>query len=340
MIPKKSEIIEKAIEMWRLDQIKHGCGQLAEITPEYNELLESGYISSAKSELMRDSYRNIENTKDFYDFPTPFSFDIELGLRHGTFIAGSRGSGKSSLGKTIADMFLKKDYIIRVFDNSQTWRRSNIPNVVIIKPYSNFEPNYNESYVFDTSLLDIPQQKAFIENIVNREFNHTAMLSENERNWRIYVFEECELLLGTHEHSKKIMKVCALGRNLRMSYIAIAQRFQLVSTNLISLSGQLYIGSMHEQNDLKKIKNWLGDRTEDLKTLEVGEFIRYSNGKLDKMQTELFTPNIEPKMIIADPNPIEPLKPILSDSKVAVNFVAFLLWLSALLYAISHFGGF
>jgi hypothetical protein len=332
--PKKSEIIELAKQLYFNDMAKSGINNFND--PEPNELAESGYIQTAKSMLMRDQYKAQVESKDFYDLENDFQIDIELALRCGVFISGQRGCSKSNLAKTIADTFLKKGYVVRVFDNSQTWRRSSIPNLAIIKPYSNFEPQYNESYVFDISLLDIEQQKAFIENIVDREFNYTASLKENERNWRIYVFEECEILISTHDRSKKILRLCASGRNLKMSYIAVAQRFAMISTSLISLSGQLYLGMMHEFNDLKRAYNWLGENTKELQNLDVGDFIRYSNGKIDKMHTELFTPNIEPKMIIADPKPIEPLTPLpkTSDPKTTLNFIAFVMWFSAIVYVL------
>ena len=298
--PKKNEIIEKAIQIWKEDRFKKG--QPYELNPEIEELKEEGFLNQAQSELMRDSYRSAIENKDFFEMENfdSFQFDQHLGLTCGTFISGGRGCGKSSLAKTITDIFLKEGYVVRVFDNSQTWRRSNIPNLVIVKPYTNFEPQYGDSYVFDISMLDIEQQKAFIENVVDKEFQHTANLNENERNWRIYVFEECEILISTHERSKKILRLCATGRNLKLSYIAISQRFQIVSTNLISMSGQLYLGMMHEFNDLKRAYNWIGNSTKELAKLDVGQFIRYCKGNMAKMNVELFTSKTKPKMIITE----------------------------------------
>jgi hypothetical protein len=289
-------------------------------TPEYTELLESGYVSTARSMLMRDNHKAYIES-EFVDVPQDFYFDVELGLEQGTFVSGGRGCGKSSLTKTIVDMFFKQGYVVRIFDNSQSWRRSSIANLAIIKPYSNFEPQYNESYVFDISLLSLEQQKRFIENIVDNDFNYTASLNENERNWRVYVFEEAELLVGTHDHSKTILKLVATGRNFKLSYIAVAQRFAMVSTNLISLSGQLYLGRMHEQNDLKKAYNWLGNITKELRKLDVGEFLRYGKGNVTKMAVELFATETKPKLIGVESKSIlpQPIKP-----KQETNITAFL----------------
>jgi hypothetical protein len=301
MMPNKSMILEKAIELFHNDNARNGNPSF--ITPTEQELKENGCWQCALSELLRDNasadlaefktYAELENFAEF-------QFDIDLALQQGIFISGGRGCGKSSLTKTIVDRFLKQGYVIRVFDNSQTWRLSSVPNLAVIEPNSNFEPEYNENYVFDTSLLSIKEQKEFIENLVDREFVYTAKLSENARAWRIYVFEECELLLGTHEKSKELLKLCAVGRNLKMSYIAIAQRFQMISTNMISLCGQIYLGQCHEQNDLKKAYNWLGDKTKELTKLDVGQFIRYCKGQNTKMNVDYFETEIKPKLIMTE----------------------------------------
>jgi hypothetical protein len=53
--PNKQAILEKAKELWVKDQIRNGCSELAELNPEYKELLESGYIYAAQQELMRST---------------------------------------------------------------------------------------------------------------------------------------------------------------------------------------------------------------------------------------------------------------------------------------------
>jgi len=238
--PNRKAIIEKALELFHNERARRGDPAF-DTNPEVSELREGGYVSGARSMLMTDQYRSQIEGKDYTE-NLDFAFDVELGLKEGTFVSGGRGCGKSSLTKTIVDMFFKHGYVVRIFDNSQVWRSSSIANLAVIKPYSNFEPQYNESYVFDISLLSLEQQKSFIENIVDNDFNYTASLNENERNWRIYVFEEAELLIGTHDQSKPILRLVASGRNLSLSYVVVAQRFAMISTNLISLCGQFFLG--------------------------------------------------------------------------------------------------
>jgi energy-coupling factor transporter ATP-binding protein EcfA2 len=301
MMPNKSMILEKAIELFHIDRTRANEPSF-DITPTETELKENGYFAQAVSQLLRDNTSHaVQEWQDYaITEQTEFSFDLDLAIQQGIFVSGGRGCGKSSLTKTIVNRLLKRGYVIRVFDNSQTWRNSSVPNLAVIEPYTTFKPEYNLSYVMDTSLMSIKEQKEFIENLVSKEFIKTAKLSEKERNWRIYVFEECELLLGTHEKSKELLKLCAVGRNFKMSYIAIAQRFQMVSTNMISLCGQIFLGQCHEQNDLKKAYNWLGDKTKELTKLDVGQFIRYCKGESTKMNVDLFTTEIKPKIITTE----------------------------------------
>jgi hypothetical protein len=314
--PNKKAIIEKAIELFHNERCKNGDPAFA-ISPTEQELAENGFIQTAKSTLMMDQYRSEIEGKNYTENLEDFAFDVELGLKEGTFVSGGRGCGKSSLTKTIVDMFFEHGYVVRIFDNSQSWRRSSIANLVIIKPYSNFQPQYNESYVFDISLLSLEQQKRFIENIVDNDFNYTASLNENERNWRIYVFEEAELLIGTHDQSKPILKLVASGRNFNLSFVVVAQRFAMISTNLISLCGQLYLGTMHEQNDLKKAHNWLGKNVKELAKLDVGKFLRYSKGSITKMATELFTTETKSNLIDVESKSIIP-QPIKRKEEISV----------------------
>jgi len=75
--PKKDEIIQKALELWVRDQYRNGCGHLAEITPEYSELLESGYISAAQSELMRNLETKNEEWQNYNEKAVHFQKTLE-----------------------------------------------------------------------------------------------------------------------------------------------------------------------------------------------------------------------------------------------------------------------
>lgn len=72
-------------------------------------------------------------------------------------------------------------------------------------------------------------------------FSICASARKNYRNKiddpTVYVFEESEMLINSHSNSEPIKKLVHIGRNYKMSYIALAQRLATVSTSLISPSG-------------------------------------------------------------------------------------------------------
>lgn len=293
--PKKELIVERATELFFQNEWQNG--NKTSINPTLKELSESGYLAEAQTILMESEQRRYEqythnNTLDVKDL----IFDIELAKKRGTFISGNRGSGKSNLGKILVDKLLRQGYIVKVFDNSQTWRHSSVPNLRIVK--NNFgDIDFTKSCVFDLSMLYIKDQRRFVEYVVKTEFELQTQLPENQRQWMFYVFEECEMLVSTHNRSEEILRLACTGRNFKMSYIVLAQRLAMVSPSLISLCGQLHIGQAHEENDLKKLRNWLGNYVSELRDLTIGEFL-YKHGKYaEKIQTDKFTSNIKPKQI-------------------------------------------
>jgi len=66
--PNKQQIIDKATELYFEDCFKHGCQ--SPITPEVAELSESGFLSLAMSELMRDNTRHTAEQWSDYDAET------------------------------------------------------------------------------------------------------------------------------------------------------------------------------------------------------------------------------------------------------------------------------
>ena len=107
--------------------------------------------------------------------------------------------------------------------------------------------------------------------------------------------------------------------------MAIAQRLAKINVDLISLSNQLYIGKLHEANDLRKIRNWVSD-TEQLRVLEAGDFIRYSNGKTELVHVQPFEDTTEHDFITAAPRETVTATPQQADYGVLIKLgvIAFL----------------
>lgn len=287
--PTKQQIIEEATRLYFEDCFKNGCE--SPITPEIEELRESGFLSLAQSELMRDNVRREAEQWTEYNTQTenlekkPFSFDVEVALTQGTTICGGRGCGKTTLAKTIVQELQRQGVNVKIFDNSQAWLNSSVETVFAVTPHATVESSL-DSAVYDLSRLTPQEQRRFIEAQVKTDYYEAVNTAAELRNWRIYVFEEAEIILGKTV-SPIMQQLISVGRNFSLSYLAIAQRLARINVDLISLSGQLYVSRLHEQNDLNKIKNWVPN-TEQLKSLELGDFIKYSDGKTELVHVDKF----------------------------------------------------
>jgi energy-coupling factor transporter ATP-binding protein EcfA2 len=301
--PNKAQIEQYARELYVQDCYKHGNVELADITPELSELRESGYISQAVSELMTDTAtRQTEQYSDYIEqcenFNKKFSFDIETALTCGTVICGGRGCGKSTLAKQIVKQLQEHSVKVLAFDNSQQWQNSSIETVIRVTPNSQVESSL-DSAIYDLSMLTPQQQNRFINLQVKSDYYQSVATAAKQRTSTVFIFEEAEIILGKTCNTTTL-QLLSVGRNYRLSYLAVVQRLARLNTDAISLSGQLYVGKLHEINDLRKIKNWVSD-TEQLKSLELGDFIRYSEGKTELVHVQPFETTTEHTFITAAP---------------------------------------
>jgi hypothetical protein len=323
--------------MWRLDQIKHGCGQLAELTPEVSELTESGYISSAKSELMRNpetKYAEWEN----YSEIDGFKFDLKEAMQTTTFISGSRGTGKSDIAMYAVDRIKNEGIVCVVFDSSLDWlKRSSINRYLTVQPYSVLEVP-NESTIFDISLLSPLEQQRTIEDFCGKLFR-----SQVNSDRRFYlVCEESQLYFPLNSIRAKryqnSARILTVGRNVNVSMCAVSQFPALADKELVKNAQQIYIGCTSEFNTLRYWQGILGKKAEELKNLENGEFLYYCRNAISKIQIEPYE-NTTPKTEIptTEPKPIEPI-PIRTthDYAVTKSAIMSLLLIMAIVYGLTQ----
>lgn len=166
--PTKAEIISKAVEMWKNDRAKANDPSF-DINPEVSELQEGGYLSSARSELMRNpetKYAEWQNTENFVDF----QFDLKEAMQTTIFVSGSRGVGKSDIAMYAVDQLKNEGIICVVFDSSVDWlKRSSITRYITVQTYTVLEVP-NESTIFDISLLTPMEQQKTVESFCKKLF--------------------------------------------------------------------------------------------------------------------------------------------------------------------------
>jgi len=231
--------------------------------------------------------------------PLPFSFDLGEAMRTGIFISGTSGYGKTNLAFHLAQEMVRNGIGINVFDPSQAWRNSGIPTTHQFQTYEKLETDYpkEKSIVYDISLLYVEQQKQLITTIIRDMFNRAVRLKTRPR--KVIIFEECQLLVPQGRlqstEAQEVLRLMTVGRNFNLRFILITQRPATVDKTAVSLCGQKYLGRVDELNDIKYLRNWIGDWVEKLPSLNIGQFIYSKGNEMEVIQTPLFVPETPQK---------------------------------------------
>jgi len=315
--PTKTQIEDKAKELYfKAERDRY-------ITPTEAELAESGYTYEARNQLMRDQEKHevlgyLESMANEYGLelvkqkpselaeqskPYDFTIDLNEALRSGVFIAGGKGTTKSNLGKIIAQKLMEKNVTVKVFDISRAWLKSSIPYVYKITTNIRSDVNLYRSVIFDLSVLLPKDTKRFISLILAKEWDMQVRLTELQRKWIVYVFEEVQDLIPQgrlrSNEAQQVLRLFTTGRNYKMSYVAITQRPALTDTSVFELTFQKYFARMNGENDLRKVANYIGAKAYDLEKLRIGEFFYDKGSETKWITTEEFKAKTKPQALTA-----------------------------------------
>jgi len=281
-----------------------------------SELREDGYLSVAKSELMRDNCKAENEKWNEYNEnleSSEFHFNAKEGMNTTTFISGSRGVGKSDVAMRIVDELKNDGVVCIVFDPSRDWvQRSSVSQYFTVKPYSDL-PIPESNTVIDISQLTPMQQQGIVELFCKNLFEF--QLDKSTKKFYI-VLEEAQLFFPLNSlrslKTQNSMRILTVGRNFSVSLCAISQFPALIDKELVKHAGQIFIGYTSETNTMQYWKGILGKKAEDLKTLQNGEFVYYCRNKINKIQIEPYDNNTFKTEIPQLPEP-EPTEPIISN---------------------------
>jgi len=291
-LPKKEQILELAKEKWRYDQIRNGNPKLAEIEPEYDELLESGYIAMARNELMYSEKRKyakwLESEDSELEITEEIPFDVDEALKTGFAILGNKGTGKTNLAKWLVKKLIDHGIVVYVLDSSQAWlENSPIREHITIQPYGkqclHWQP---KSLIFDLSLLSI-RDKIRFTNLFCRTLLQ-GHIQGHIKDWEFVVFEEAHLIFpnGSLRGLKRYGDAVAfatVGRNYRLSFGFITQFPANVDKLLVKLTVQRYLFQTWEPNDIRYLRRLLGNYTSNLRNLETGECLYQSRNQIKRV---------------------------------------------------------
>lgn len=290
--PERRQIYEEAKRLWFQHEAR--SGNLAVINPTYGELLESGFISVAQSNLMSNLPSNVvvieKKSKSKREMKaTQFEVNIGEALKSGIYTCGTTGSGKSDVAMYIADL-LKPVATIYVVDPSQDWiNRSNIPNVITV-PQNLRTKVYDAHTIYDTSRLRRPDKRAFAETLTQTLMDYAVNQPQDQRKNRFVIFEEAQLIFPEGSFRGRKYNACvelvSMGRNYGLRFMAITPFSANVDKMLVKITKQRYFGWSNEKNDLKYLAGFLGKQVDELKKLKAGQFLYHnpSQGTLKKIK--------------------------------------------------------
>ena len=292
MLPRKEQILELATEKWRYDQIRFGNPKLAELEPEYEELLESGYIAMARNELMYSEKRKyakwLESEDSELEITEEIPFNVEEALKTGFAILGNKGCGKTNLAKWLVKRLIENGIIVYVLDSSKAWIKKPTPiaDYFTVLPYGTqrfqWEP---KPIVFDLSLLPIPLKIKFV-NLFCKTLLNAHIQGFNR--WEFVLFEEAHLIFpnGSLRGLKRYAEAvtfATIGRNYKLGFGFITQFPANVDKLLVKLTVQRYFFQTWEPNDYRYMQRLLGKYAKELRSLEVGECIYQAKGEIKKV---------------------------------------------------------
>jgi hypothetical protein len=340
MTPTKKEIERKARELYADHCYRTNTPQLADITPELSELKENGFVSLAISELMTSTERKNEQWLNI-DFPENFSVDVDLLFDSGGLILGSKHTGKSDLAFMIADKCMEKDAVVVVFDPSTDWMvRSQIKRFMKVEPYTILEVP-KQSIIYDISLCSPQEQQKILENFSKKLFEYQAQ-AQDRKQYLVILEEAHTYFYQGCMRSKSLVnavRLVSVGRNVKIATLLLSQFSSVLDKYLIKHNtSQIWLGYSREPNDIRYLRQIIGDNVSELPKLNDGEFLYMTRKGISKIAIQPYENSI-PKTRIANPNPtLTPiaLKPKQNNMQALASLIVSLLWFVVVLLMLSQ----
>lgn len=271
--PTRTEIYEEAKRIYFQSEMRNGNRH--SINPEYSELLESGFVYAAQSNLMsnketlygltgktaKSPEQELETAylKTCYDV-----FDLPECQRSNLLISGTNNTGKTNLACLVASVLQRLGWRVVAFDSSGAWlEQSDIPVYATVNFDSESEtfkiPLFQDSILYDLTLLLPTEQTQFVD-LVLLDLRHRQLESDRKR-WTMVFLEEaqlyCKNVRGTV--SQNILRIMSVGRNQRVRVCCVSPDLALLDNSFIRLTGQRFHARLGiEENGKRKFRAYYG----------------------------------------------------------------------------------
>ncbi len=213
-------------------------------------------------------------------------------MKYCSFVAGSRGCGKSNLLMLLVMEAIKRKVEVKLFDPSLAWKLFPIPHIRVTQ--DNLEVASKWNTVYDISRLSVLEARTFVRDMLSEDLTEAMALTDIGRKPKaLIVIEEAQNLIPSHSlrsmKFSEISRFITQGRNFGLSFICSTQRLASVDINLIEVSGVRYWFKLEGQRNLMKARYWLDKFTTwRLRDLEVGSCYIQQGSRIKLLRLPLF----------------------------------------------------
>lgn len=102
----------------------------------------------------------------------------------------------------------------------------------------------------------------------------------------LVVVEEVQIYASVHNLPWRLENALLTGRHQNLALLFTSQRPGMVNKTIISQCSHVFVGRINEGNDLKYLKNILGDDAEKLKSLADRRFLYFSKDGIQEISND------------------------------------------------------
>lgn len=183
-------------------------------------------------------------------------------------VFGRRGCGKSYLGRKIQSRYSRRV----IFDSLGEYGDADGFRVQSFDEFSRTILSVHDCDAFSIVVQFNPERKNFEE-----EFSECLRILYYVRNVQV-VIEEVQRYATPHRMDYWLEQLFLVGRHRGISLLCITQRPGLCHKTIISQSGHVYFGQLHEMNDLEYCRSVLYDEAYRLPKLPPRKFLYFAPG--------------------------------------------------------------